>query len=102
MKLHIWSHALEIENQTTSVNELLQDIASLAGVSAGELLTMSKIDERPDPAKYQIIMDAKHTLARTVRIFAMGAIEDNLITLCELRRLISGAKLSNNQCKEKH
>ena len=94
-KHRVWSHVLSDEVENEIVESLLPTVATLAGVSADELVEASNLDVQAED--YPHIENSRFVVARMLRLVAMRAAADKRITVAELHSLIRGAKLFESQ-----
>ena len=87
----LWSHILSGFTESGQVDNVLSVVATLAGVSAHDLLTISKIKIGPYDERTR--NDPQARRARMVRLHAKQVAEDQRISLGELRSLIRAARL---------
>jgi hypothetical protein len=83
----VWSHHLRV--QKTNIDNLLRLIAERAG------LPFQPLSQRWQVVTGTLFVDAQTRRARIFRTLSLQAVEDEIITVEELERLVRAAKLTN-------
>jgi hypothetical protein len=96
----LWSHALSGEDEQSLVESTLGVVAALSGLPADVVLEGSKMEDAPSDEETVAFddrdSDPQTRRLQSVRLFAIGAAADRLITVDELRALVRGAQVGES------
>ena len=96
----LWSHTLSGEDEEGLVESTLGVVATLSGLPTDDVVEGSKIADVPSTEETVAFDDRDNDpqtrRLQSVRLFAIGAAADRLITVDELRALVRGARVGEN------